>query len=227
VTHDPATAAAYVSGELTGEAHAEFENHLLACEECWSEVETGRRGRELVERAREVAPEHLRLRIAALADGPRRRRRTVATVIAVAACLAALIAVVFTVVNRSSPAPLEAAVAGYRSDRLPGSRIPAVPAPDLSGIGLTQTAAGAGDLAGVPVTAYAYRDDTGRRLLIYVGERPFVTPKQAEHYGDADASWVSHYDGVSVLCSRSPHVTLVVGQDEKQVHAAANVLDLI
>jgi hypothetical protein len=37
---------------------------------------------------------------------------------------------------------------------------------------------------------------------------------------------MSRHNGVSVLCSRDPHVTLVVGQDEKQVEDAAEYLDL-
>jgi anti-sigma factor RsiW len=229
VTHDPATAAAYVAGELTGAPHIDFEQHLLACQECWEEVEAGRRGRELVEYARESAPDHLRAQVMADLSGtvrpPRIRKLALAVV---AACVAALVGLVSFAVRTASPVPMNAAIAGFRSERLPGERIPTTQAPDLSKIGLNETAAGAGDLGGVPVTAYAYRDQMGRRLLLYVGERPFVTPRQAEHYGsgDADSSWITREEGISVLCSRTPHVTLVVGQDDKLVRTAADFLDL-
>src|SRR5262249_59321860 len=126
----------------------------------------------------------------------------------------------------SSPVPVAAAVSGFQSERLPGARIPTNPAPDLSRMGFAETAAGAGDLGGVPVTAYAYRDQLGRRLLLYVGERPFATPRQAERYGDRNGSWLTHGRGGAVLCSRTPHLTLGVGQDEKLGRVAAEVLEL-
>jgi hypothetical protein len=229
VTHDPATAAAYVAGDLSGAPHTAFEQHLLACQECWEEVESGRRGRELVEYARESAPAHLRARVMADVSGSVRppRIRKFALALA-AACVAALVGLVSFAVRTASPVPVDAAITGFQSQRLPGARIPTTQAPDLSKIGLGETAAAVGDLGGVPVTAYAYRDQMGRRLLLYVGERPFATPRQAEHYskGDPDSSWITRENGVSVLCSRNPHVTLVVGQDEKLVRAAADFLDL-
>ncbi len=229
MTHDPATAAAYVAGELNGAPHTAFEQHLLTCQECWEEVEAGRRGRELVECARESAPSHLRARVMAdlsvTARPPRIRKFALAVA---AACVAALVGLVSFAVRTASPVPVDAAIAGFQSERLPGARIPTTQAPDLSKIGLGETAAGAGYLGGVPVTAYAYRDPMGRRLLLYVGQRPFATPRQAEHYskGDPDSSWITREDGVSVLCSRDPHVTLLVGQDEKLVRMAAEFLDL-
>jgi hypothetical protein len=240
VTHESEVVAAYVAGELTGEPHAKFESHLLSCEDCWREVEVGRRGRLLVMLARESAPAALRDRIAALSVAPdaepRRRvrlsgrvrvsRRAVALVAGGLAVIAALvIGVVALRAAAPPPEPIASAVAQYRAGRLPGAQIPATQAPDLSSVGLSQTAAASGVLAGVPVTAYAYQDRTGRRLLIYVGQRSFVTPANAEKY-EGGTAWTSRHDGVSVLCSREPHVTLVVGRDEKQVEDAAEYLDL-
>jgi hypothetical protein len=228
VTHDPAVVAAYVAGELTGTPHGEFERHLLSCEECWAEVERGRQGRRLALLARESAPDALRDRItAALAgtpppDRPWHRRRLVTLA---AACLA-LVAVLVTVmvaVRPKSPEPMAAAVVAYRAALLPGAQIPADPAPDLTTLGLWETAASAGELAGTPVRAYAYRDRTGRRLLIYVGQRPFTSPQDAKRY---EGAWVARKEGVTVLCSRPPHTTLVVGEDEQQVTDAAELLDL-
>jgi hypothetical protein len=92
-------------------------------------------------------------------------------------------------------------------------------------MGFTPTAAGAGALAGVPVTAYAYRDQLGRRLLLYVGQRPFPVPEESE-YANTDASWLTHEDGITVLCGRRPHDTLVVAQDDRLVREAAVLLDV-
>ncbi len=225
--HDPAVVAAYVAGELTGGPHAAFEEHLLACQECWDEVEVGRFGRELVQHVYEAAPDDVRRRVMAeITNVISPRRVPKLAMAAAAACVAVLAVLVFVTVHRSSPVPVAAAVSGFQSERLPGARIPNNPAPDLSRMGFAETAAGAGDLGDVPVTAYAYRDQLGRRLLLYVGERPFATPRQAERYGDRNGSWLTQERGVSVLCSRTPHVTLVVAQDEKLVRAAAEFLDL-
>ena len=66
---------------------------------------------------------------------------------------------------------------------------------------------------------------TGRQLLIYVGQRPFVSPRDAVRYEGGDA-WTVRQRGVWVLCSRYPHETLVVGTDEEQVTEVAEFLDL-
>ena len=52
-----------------------------------------------------------------------------------------------------------------------------------------------------------------------------MTPANAENY-EGGGAWISRRDGVSVLCSRDPHVTLVVGRDQQQVEDAAELLDL-
>jgi hypothetical protein len=229
VNHDHAEIAAYVAGELTGRSHAVFEEHLMTCEDCWDEVEIGRRGRQLAIRAREVAPDDLRQRVAeqviAASGGPRPARLVVLAVAAAAVCLAAVAALAVVAGHHDPPPAIAAAVSGFRSDQLPGSHIPVTTAPDLTSLGFLQTAAGGGDLAGVPVTAYAYRDELGRRLLLYIGDRPFTTPQDAEEYGGGNA-WITHDHGVYVLCGREPHVTLFVGLDEKQVNRAAEFLDL-
>ena len=52
--HDPQrTAAAYLGGQLPRRHRDRFEAHLLACEDCWGEVQASRRGRALAETARE------------------------------------------------------------------------------------------------------------------------------------------------------------------------------
>jgi anti-sigma factor RsiW len=261
--HDHETVAAYVAGELVENAHTEFEAHLLACEECWSEVEAGRRGRELAQLVYETAPESLRNRIvrvvtalpaetddeevtargvatvpmsppavnmlavARRAAASKRRGRFALVAAAIAACVAVISFGVVAIRGDSGPEPVAAAAAGFLGARLPGAQIPDAPAPDLSKIGFTSTAAGAGTLAGLPVTAYAYRDQVGRRLLVYVGEKTFPPPDdEKEEYEHYDGSWVTHEDGVAVLCGREPHSTLVVGQDEQLVRQAAELLDV-
>jgi hypothetical protein len=66
-THDSETAAArYLGGDLRPRAARVFEQHLLACEPCWQDVEAGRAGRRIAESARQVAPAELRERLRAV-----------------------------------------------------------------------------------------------------------------------------------------------------------------
>jgi anti-sigma factor RsiW len=69
MAHDPAgLAAAYLGGELGRRQRERYERHLLECEHCWWEVQTARRGRELAESLRELAPQRLRERIRATVE---------------------------------------------------------------------------------------------------------------------------------------------------------------
>ncbi|MCA1676318.1 MAG: zf-HC2 domain-containing protein, partial [Actinobacteria bacterium] len=64
MTHNPErAAAAYLSGSMSRRHRKGFEEHILECEDCWSEMEIGRRGRSLAEEGRELAPQRLRERV--------------------------------------------------------------------------------------------------------------------------------------------------------------------
>jgi Putative zinc-finger len=228
--HDDATIGAYLAGELASEQREAFETHLLTCDRCWSEVDAGRRGRASAEEAREPAPAPLRERVydAVAAQRPGYRRRSQ---VLVAAAVVLLAAVTTAVIARAvgptdQPLPIAMAVAGYRDDRLPGSGVPQREGPDLSALRLVETGAGTGHLAGQPVTGYAYRDNIGRRLLIYLSDQPFPMPAHADHGGGPSGAAVARHRGVAVLCSRSPHTVLILGEDERLVWQAATTLDL-
>ncbi|MFI7577760.1 anti-sigma factor family protein [Micromonospora sp. NPDC049497] len=245
---DGATVGAYLAGELPDGPREAFETHLLTCDRCWSEVDTGRRGRALAHLAREPAPPHLVARLTGAVAAERqpgddaaidgrtswlgrlrhgRDRRSWALAAAALVLVAVLGAAVVGRNTASTPAPqITVAVAGYHDDRLPGTNIPAQPGPDLSALRLSAAGASAGHLAGQPVTGYAYRDDTGRRLIIYVSDEPFPMPAQVENPIGGDGAGMMHLDGVVVLCSRRPHTALVLGDDEDLVRQAASTLDL-
>jgi anti-sigma factor RsiW len=84
---------AYLAGDLDPDAASSFERHLLSCEDCWTAVRDDRRGRELTEQLRELAPAGLRDRVRAsveLSAGAHRvtpRRRPWRTIIAAAAAV--------------------------------------------------------------------------------------------------------------------------------------------
>ncbi|MFF5216693.1 anti-sigma factor family protein [Micromonospora sp. NPDC000442] len=232
--YDDATVGGYLAGELPDGRREAFETHLLTCDGCWAEVDAGRRGRALAHQARESVPVHLAARLAGVVaerqvpsgersafggwlsslSWRRHARRSWAALAAVALVLVAVLGAV--IVGRdggSAPAPqLSVAVAGYHDGRLPGTIIPARSGPDLSALRLSGAGASAGDLAGQPVTGYAYRDDTGRRLLVYVSDRPFPVSPRAENPIGTDGAAMMHLDGVVVLCSRRPHTALVLGR---------------
>jgi anti-sigma factor RsiW len=227
MAHDVVDVAAYVARELPAERRAQFERHLLECAECAAEVELGDRGRELAGLAREAAPAGLHYRVAALANQRRHWPRR-PTAMAVAAAAAAVLAGGLTATVAVSDAPplaLGAAAAEFRAHQLPDDAVPVAPAPDLTALGLSQVAAGTGELAGRDVTAYAYRDRDGHRLVVYSSRQPFATAAEAREYG-GDNSWVTRLGGVSVLCGRAPHQTMVVGQNDKQVSDAAQYLNM-
>ncbi|MFV2103737.1 zf-HC2 domain-containing protein [Micromonospora sp. LOL_024] len=245
-----ATLGAYLAGELLDGPREAFERHLLTCDSCWTDVDAGRRGRTLAHLAREPAPAYLAVRLAAVVVAERHVPPRSHSVLggwlsslrrlrhghsrsswALAAALVLVAVLGAAVVGRdggTTPAPqIAVAVAGYHDGRLPGTTIPVRSGPDLSALRLTGAGASAGELAGQPVTGYAYRDGTGRRLLVYVSDKPFPMSPQAENPMGTDGAAMMHLNGVVVLCSRRPHTALVLGEDEDLVRQAAVTLDLI
>lgn len=247
--HDSETTAAlYLGGELGAKEHTAFEEHLPSCEPCWREIELGRTGRRLAESARDVAPAELRERLrSVIADAPRtltappatpateddlaRRRLRPSRVLAILATAAVLIVGV-SLVTLPTRAPAEQppaialAVAGFRSQQLPGNQLPSGQAPDLQSLDLRQVGAASGSVAGTMVTAFAYRDSIGRDLVVYLSDEPFPTAVGADLLSGPDGPWVAQSEGITVLCARSPHALLVLGADRRLVMATAEVLQV-
>jgi hypothetical protein len=232
VTHDhnDATIGAYLAGELPTAPREAFEHHLLTRDACWADVDASRRGRTLVEHAREPAPDHLRDQVtAAVAKRSGRRNSRIPVLATIAAALVVALAAavgVWSTRPAAQPAPISLAVAGYRADRLPGPGIPDQAGPDLTGLHLVEAGAGTGQLGGQPVTGYAFRDQTGRRILIYRSQQPFPMPAGSAHPTGPDGAAAATYHGVTVLCSRHPHTLLVLGDDPRLVWWVATALNL-
>ena len=245
--HDSeALAASLLGGDLTTSEHQAFEQHLLACEACWAEVDLARTGRRLAESAREVAPLELRERLRGVIAGagatgaPRavvlphrgRSRRTALAVLATAAALALGLLVVpgLLAADRTDltaqPVAIAQAVAGFRAHVLPGAQLPVGQAPDLTALGLRPVGAAAGEVAGTMVSAFAYRDSAGRDLTVYLSREPFPTAVGATRLTGADGPWVAVEKGVTMLCARSPHALLVLSQDRALVMATAAAMRL-
>lgn len=232
MTHNPELqAAAYLAGELSEPAQQRFEDHLLQCDQCWAEVEAGRRGQTAVESVRELAPAHLRaaIRRSSLGDASERprKRKTVLYAAAVLAVLAGTSAAVVVSFQQRDSSAIAAAVTGYTDGRLPGATMPKEPAPDLSSIRLAYAGAGMGRIGDMQVTGYAYRDLAGRRLIIYASTKGFTMPPKAQLFDGPRGPWMTHRDGVMLLFSRHPHELLILGEDDELVHDAAVALDVM
>ena len=249
--HDAETAAAaYLGGAMNPRQRREHEQHLLACDGCWTEVDLGRRGRILAEDARELVPagllERVRAEVGAAAAAtptpqssrrPSRRRvlTLAAGVLAVVAAVGAVDAgraVLFSPAERGTSlaagsTSVVEAVARFREGRLPGDGTPSLPVPDLATVGLHPVGAATGELGGESVTGFAYADDTGRRVVVYLGDNPFPRVGGAEQIRGADGPWIARTDGVVLLCARLPHAMLLVGEDAALVRSAAVELDAI
>jgi len=241
MNHDRERLATAYLTTMRPRARRRFDAHLLACEPCWREVSLARRGRQLAETARDVAPPELRedIRAAVTAAAPpsaraRPRRRIVAAAI-MALAVAAGTAVVMRPWPHPRPAPdagappaiIAAAVASYRANRLPGTAVPAAPAPQLTPLNLGLVGAAGGELNGMAVTMFAYRTPSGERLTILVSTRPFPEASHARELGGAEGAWTMRSRGVTIICAQHTHAMLLLGSDPALVRQAGALLNAI
>jgi hypothetical protein len=232
MSHEPEVAATvYLAGTLDAAERERFEEHLLACEECWREVQLAHRGRALAESLREVAPQRLRERVrtavAAASRSDRRRRRRPMVAAAVAATVVAVIAAAVLANQRPTDQPqvIEAAVASYRAGGLRGAPLPAVRPPAARLGDLRWQGAERGRLAGLEVVAHDYRDSAGRRVTLLVADRSFPEAVGARHPPGVQ-TWTAEVDEVVLLCAERPSPSLLLGPDQEVVLAAAARLGL-
>ena len=161
MTHEPEVAAAvYLAGTLDAAERERFEEHLLGCEECWSEVRTAHRGRALAESLREVAPQPLRERVrasvAAASRSDRRRRRRPLVAVELAQEPAADVDVEAAAIGRVERAQIERALWALTEDQ----RI-AIALMDIVGF----TAAEVAGITGSPRGTVLARVHRGRKAL--------------------------------------------------------------
>lgn len=244
--HDPERdAATYLVGGFGRSERVGFEQHLLSCDECWQEVRQARQGRAVAELAREHAPGHLRERIRSTlaeecprAEGrersgearPATSRRLRLRALPVAAFAVAASAITVVALATSSgtadrqPALIRAALAAFAHDRLPGREMATEAIPDMSAVGLHPVGEGNGRLAGVAVSAFAYRDAAGRALVIYLSSTPLPQAAGAAMVGSAGTAWVAHEGKTMLLGARIGHPMLILGSDEALVRSAGRIL---
>ena len=184
--HDPeTTAAGFLGGDLSPAEREAFSHHLLSCNDCRTEVEQGRQGRRLLESTRSKASGDLRGRVPALVDAEpadalsasrsgRRVARRWLVPAGVPVAAAAAVALILALSSGSAEPPsLRQAGAGFSTGHFPGAQLPTAGAPDLSALDLQPVGAGGGTCNGVEVDSYAYRDASGRRIVLDLSDDAF------------------------------------------------------
>lgn len=240
MNHDAEQLAANYLTSMRPRARHRFEAHLLACESCWQEVILARRGRQLAETARDVAPAQLRedIRAAVAAAQPTASPRSVWRGVAAAAMILTVLAGTAALVrpwshsrpaaaSAAPPPVIAAAVTSYRDGQLPGTAVPADSAPDLSALHLRLAAAATGQLHGVAVTMFAYIAPSGARLIILRSSQPFPEATEARELGRTEGAWTLRSSGVTIICARHTHAMLLLGSDAALVRWAGALLNAI
>ncbi len=216
--HDPErNAAAYLGGLLKGARRRMFERHMVDCEDCWREVELGRKGRSIAESGRELAPQPLRdrVRLAVETVKPRRRARWVFGVGAFV--VAGLAAAVMLLVPEGHPREIEAALDAFRT---PEAGIPVEPQLPrrLGQLKLVRSSERViGDLDAV---AHTYVDPSGDEIVVFVAGQQWPVAAGAEH-DNAGETWIAEKDGLVLICIDKPAPSLVVGDDVHDVELVA------
>ena len=242
MSHAPEQLAAAYLATMRPRARRRFEAHLLACEACWQEVCLARRGRQLAETARDLAPaelrEDIRAAIATAATMPAAGPRPLQQIASAAAVAAAVLAGTAALVrpwphsppaaDSAAPPPvIAAAVASYRANRLPGTAVPAEPGPKLTPLHLRLAGAVAAQLNGVAVTMFAYSTSSGARLIIFRSSQPFPEATGARELGGTEGAWTMRSGGVTIICAQGTHALLLLGSDPALVRQAGALLNAI
>lgn len=228
MSHEPERdAAAYLGGEMSRRRRRFFEAHIIECDDCWHEVDTGRRGRSVAESGRELAPQRIRetvrASVEAIEPGGRRWRWRYTGAIGVAAVAVALLAAPLFFFSSQQPPVIDAVLADFRGGHEVGTRAdPALPS-RLGDLRLKE--ARAGSMSDMSVVIHVYEDDAGHQVTVYQADETFPVAQDADH-DSGGVTWTARTDGVLMYCSDRPIPSLVVGDDSKEVLKAAEELDL-
>ena len=228
MTHDPERdAAAFLAGDMSRRRRRAFEDHIVDCEDCWREVDLGRRGRALAESGRELSPQLLRERVrAAVETLPPRPRRLHPGLGALALGATVLVFASILAVGQlrqSQPALIQSIVADFHGTQaLSSNADPQLPQ-RLGDLRLVATRSER--MEGRRLTVHTYKDAAGHVVAVYQSPASFPEATGADHSAD-EQTWSAAIDGVELFCTDRPVPSLVVGNDQREVALAADELDI-
>jgi hypothetical protein len=225
--HDPERSASlYLGGMVSGHARKRFEQHIMGCEDCWREVEMGRRGRALAESSRELAPQALREMVrSTVAAAPLSRRGLAfgARLGALAASVTLALVVVFVVLQPSQPQEIEILLSDYnRAEQLQRQTQAALPSV-LGDLELVEVRRGR--VEDMSMVVHEYLDPAGHIVKVYQSDSTFPVARGAEHSASG-ATWSATLDQTVMFCADRPLPSLVIGDNQREVRLAAVELGL-
>lgn len=222
--HDPErNAAAYLGGLLSSRKRRKFESHIVECEDCWREVDSGRKGRAVAESGRELAPQALREHVRAAVESvtPTPKRRWAFGAVALAGAAAAISLYLMSLPDQ--PETIEVVLATFEEEQAIGHPIKATLPHRLGDLTLTRSQAGR--LEGLETTAHYYVDGAGHEVIVYKAENEWPVALGARHDSESD-TWEAQADDLTLFCASDPAPVLIVGDDAREVHLAAASLGL-
>jgi len=155
---------------------------------------------------------------------PQRRRKLLVPALAVMLAGVLALGAFAEVVRAHQPKPIAAALAAFRSNRVPAAA-PHRPAPDLSAVGLRLLDSGSESVGGLPVDLFAYEAGaTGNRVFLFMGDRPFPEARGATERAGSTHPWDALDGGVSLKCAESPVSYLLMGADPALLAGAEQAL---
>lgn len=229
--HDPErNVATYLSGEMSRRRRNAFEEHILECEDCWQEVDVGRRGRATAEAGRELAPQPLRerVRLTVSAAPPRERRwrwplSRLSGVIAAALVVASVAGFFLLLAPAGQPREIDLLLADFRGETSLGSQTASRLPRQLGDLRLRHSKTGRVD--GMEFVAHSYVDPAGHEVVVYQADETFPVARGAEHSETGD-TWTARAHGAVLFCADHPVPSLVIGDDQQEVALAASELGL-
>ncbi len=196
-----------------------FERHIVDCEDCWREVDLGRKGRSVAEAGREMAPQALRERVRAAIETVRRGRRRPRWLFGAGLAAVVAVAVVAAVALMPEPEPreIEAVLASFRSGNVGAPTDPLLPPrlEELELVRATETR-----IEGREAIAHTYVDGSGDEVVVYVADEEWPVAVGAEHDNSGE-TWLAEKDDLVLICLNQPQPSLVVGDDVHDVELAA------
>ena len=224
--------AAFLAGDLNSADARLWDEHLLACEQCWEAVREDRAGRQAAQLLRQPPPAGLADRVGFAVElaaagtiarqrrchGMRLRWRWLAAAGAVAATVAVTVSVLVPGGRETGTMPAAVAAVARYAQELPPAR---QPGPGPGGPGAPAE-------VGYPVTVAAGGQQMVLRVLwlgdveavVAVSAQPFAMPARAHGAAGPGMAWIARLGSLGLYC-RNGHASELVAARVPEAQLAA------